>query len=337
MEFYMIKREARFLDPFNNFKEGIREFEIREDPLTGRRSRILYFPIREMKKPDLDPIIAKSKKFCPFCPEMTEKITPKFIPEHFKKDRYRVGEAICFPNAFPYDENGAVTVMTERHFVSIGEFTHEILSDSISCCVEFLRDVTASQPEAVYQSINWNYLPLAGSSIIHPHLQTIASRSPTNYYNDVLHSVEKYQSRDKGNIFVDLIENERKLGERFISETESIAWLASFSPMGVFDIIGIFKKYITPSDLTGETLHDIIDGILHTLSYINSLNMYSFNMSIYFLLHNEKFAPHMRICPRVSIPPNDTSEVNYMKMLHNEPMTIIKPEDVTSNIKKIWQ
>jgi UDPglucose--hexose-1-phosphate uridylyltransferase len=337
MKFYKIKKEARFLDPFNNFKERICECEIREDPLTGRRTRIFHFPVREMQKPDLDPIIAKSKKFCPFCPEMAEKITPKFIPELFKKDRYRVGKAICFPNAFPYDENGAVIVMTDRHFVSIGDFNHEILSDAISCCVEFFNDVSEGQPEAVYQSINWNYLPPAGSSIIHPHLQTTASTSPTNYYNDVLRSVEKYKRRDKGNIFVDLIENERKLDERFISETERIAWLASFSPMGVFDIIGIFKKHIKPSDLSGETLNEIIDGILHTLNYINSLNMYSFNMSIFFLLHNEKFAPHMRICPRVSIPPNDTSEVNYMKMLHNEPMTIIKPEDVTSNIKKIWQ
>ena len=203
--------------------------------------------------------------------------------------------------------------------------------------MEFLRDATASNPEAVYQSINWNYLPPAGSSIIHPHLQTVASTSPTNYYDDVLHSVERYQSGNGGDIFVDLIDNERKLGERFISETERIAWLASFSPMGVFDIIGILKNHITPSDVTGETLNDIIDGILHTLSYINSLNMYSFNMSIYFLLDNEKFTPHMRICPRVSIPPNDTSEVNYMKMLHNEPMTIIKPEELSINIRKIWQ
>jgi len=336
MELMREKKEARFLDPFNDFKESIRSCEIREDPLTRRRSRILHFPVRQMEKPDLRPLIEKSSEFCPFCPEMVEKITPKFIPENFPRERYRNGEAICFPNVFPYDENGAVTVMTEKHFVPIAEFSREVLRNAISCCVEFLNDVRNHQPDAIYQSINWNFLPLAGSSIIHPHLQITASSSPTNYYTDVLNSVAAYKKAKNGNLLHDLVLTEREKNERFISESDHLSWLVGFAPMGVFDIIGISKEALSPAELVGEILNETVSGILHTLKYIDSLNMYSLNMSIYFVLANEDFVPHMRICPRTSIPPHETSEINYMRMLHSESMTILMPEEVCGNIRDLW-
>jgi len=59
-------------------------------------------------------------------------------------------------------------------------------------------------------------------------------------------------------------------------------------------------------------------------------------MSIYFVLANEDFVPHMRICPRTSIPPHETSEINYMRMLHSESMTILMPEEVCGNIRDLW-
>ena len=59
-------------------------------------------------------------------------------------------------------------------------------------------------------------------------------------------------------------------------------------------------------------------------------------MSFFFHIGNENFVPHMRICPRVSIPPLDTCEINYMKMIHNEPMSTVKPETVSVDFKKFW-
>jgi galactose-1-phosphate uridylyltransferase len=73
------------------------------------------------------------------------------------------------------------------------------------------------------------------------------------------------------------------------------------------------------------------------LEYIDTLNMHSLNMSIYFLLDNERFVPHLRICPRVSIPPFGTSQINYMRMLHNETLTTLKPEEVCSDLRAIWK
>ncbi|HNX24600.1 MAG TPA: hypothetical protein PKG60_11180 [Spirochaetota bacterium] len=332
MEFKKVLKKATFLDPLNGFNQGGRECEIRTDPLTGRNTRILFFPARILPEPDLEILRKKDVGFCPFCTENIDKITPKFNPELFSKERYRVGEAVCFPNAFPYDENGAVTVMTEKHLVLIDEFTPEIIKDAVSCCVEFLVDVKEKQPEAVYQSINWNYLPIAGSSIVHPHLQITASSIPTNYYSDVL----KTMQITNHNIFTDLVDSETAEDKRFISRGEYYSWMIAFAPEGVFDLMAVSHEYFEPCDLKGGRLEELVAGILKTINFIKSNNIISYNMSFFFLPGNNEFTPHMRICPRTNVPPLDTSEINYMKMLHNEPMSTMKPELVAEEIKKIW-
>jgi galactose-1-phosphate uridylyltransferase len=333
MEFKKVLKKATFLDPMNGFSQGGRECEIRTDPLTGRNTRILFFPVRILPEPDIEAIKKKDTGFCPFCTENIEKITPKFNPELFSKERYRVGEAVCFPNAFPYDENGAVTVMTEKHLMLIDDFTPEIITDAVSCCVEFLVDVKEKQPEALYQSINWNYLPLAGSSIIHPHLQITASSIPTNYYSDVL----KTMKASNCSIFSDLVNSEIAADERFISRGEYFSWIIAFAPEGVFDLMAISHEYFEPCDLKGPRLEELVNGILKTIRFIKSNNIISYNMSFFFFFFNDGFIPHMRMCPRTNVPPLDTSEINYMKMLHNEPMSTMRPELVASEIKKIWE
>jgi len=332
VELKRILKKAIFLDPFNSFNLGGRECEIRTDPLTGRNTRILFFPERSLPEPNIDELKKRDTGFCPFCPDNIEKITPKFNPELFTKERYRAGEAVCFPNAFPYDENGAVTVITKKHLVLSDEFTESLLKDAFSCCVDYLIDVNSKQPEAIYQSINWNYLPEAGSSIIHPHLQIAASSIPTNYYTDIFKTMK---SSDK-NIFKDLVDTEISNDERFIIKDKYFSLMIAFAPEGIFDLLAVSHEYFAPKDLTGNRLDELIKNILKFIAFIRSYNILSYNMAFFFLVGDEGFVPHMRICPRTNVPPLDTSEINYMKMLHNEPMSTMKPEAVAAELKKVW-
>jgi galactose-1-phosphate uridylyltransferase len=336
MDFIKVVKTSSFLDPLQGFQAIERLSEVRYDPLTGHTMRILDFPIKELERTDLKVLIEKSKTICPFCPEFVELVTPKFHAE-LLRERYARGESLCVPNAFPYDENAAVTVMTRTHFLSLTDFTSEILSNAVLCCMEYLTDLIKIQPDAVYQSVNWNYMPLAGGSIIHPHLQVTASTTPTNYYTDIVVMLNKYHQEHNSYFWIDLIEKEQELGERFIARTGRIAWLSAFAPMGVFDVIGVMDGVYKPSEMQGTVIDDLVDGILKVLKYIDFLNMHSLNMSLYFLENNTLFTPHVRICPRVSIPPFGTSQINYMRMLHNEPMTTLKPEDVCNNIKPLWE
>ncbi len=336
MDFVCISKLSRYLDPMNGFAPVDACSEIRYDPLTGHSTRILNFPVRQVEKPDLTELIEKSKAICPFCPELVELVTPKFHPDLISTERFIRGGAICFPNAFPNDENAAVTVMSKSHYVPLSGFDDAILADSINCCIDYLEEISSRQPSAVYQSINWNYMPLAGGSIIHPHLQISASSTPTNYYSSIEPALSAYPEGN-GNLFWHaLVEKEKKQAQRFITEGENISWIVAFAPLGIFDIIGIIRNCTRASDLAGNVLSEMISGILRVLAYIDSLNMYSLNMSLYFRLDSSIFTPHIRICPRVSIPPFGTSQINYMRMLHNEPMTTVRPESVCEAIKSIW-
>lgn len=336
MEFVKVLKTSRFLDPAQGFGETRRYSEVRYDPLTGHSTRILDFPVREVKKNDLTGLIESSRQFCPFCPEVIKQVTPKFHPDLASRERYSRGQALCVPNVFPYDENGAVTVMTHRHYVGLSEFTPEIMEDAFLCCFQYLEDVASKQQDMVYQSVNWNYMPQAGGSIVHPHLQIAASSSPTNYYISSVPALERYRTDHGMDYWPDLVHEEKTRGERLIASSEALAWIVAFAPMGIFDVIGILSGVRSPGDIRGDILNRLARGTLNVMRYIDSLNMASLNMSLYFLAGSDLFTPHIRICPRVNIPPFDTSQINYMGMLHRETMTILKPEDICAGLKPMW-
>ena len=212
-----------------------------------------------------------------------EHVTPKFHPDLANRERYSRGKALCVPNAFPYDENGAVTIMTREHFMALNGFTSKIMTDAFECCFQYLLDVNVKQPDMIYQSVNWNYMPLAGGSIIHPHLQIAATSSPTNYYTSAVYGLSQYQDMHGSDYWPDFVEEESKRGERMIAFTKDISWIVAFAPMGVFDIIGVLKGLRSPEEIHGELLQDLVSGVLNVMRYIDSLNMSSLNMSIYFL------------------------------------------------------
>ncbi len=336
MRFEKIIKTSHFLDPFQSYAPVEKLSEVRVDPLTGSTSRILDFPVRQLEKTDLGPIAESTRQFCPFCPSMVEQITPKFDPSLVPRDRYRRGEAVCFPNAFPYDENGAVTVISREHFIPIDGFTGPLISDALECCAEYLTDVLPRQGEAVYQSINWNFLPLAGSSLVHPHLQVMASSTATNYYANITRALETYGRAHGGNFWDELIAGEERAGERFIARTGAVSWLTAFAPMGAFDVIGVLSGASRPADIPGALADEIARALVAVLRFIGSLNITSFNMAFYFVAGDASFTPHIRICPRIALPPLGTSEINYMKMLHGEPLTTMKPEDICVAIRESW-
>ena len=98
------KKFAHLHDPRRNFELAQVESEIRFDPLTGSTGRICHFSLANLSVPDLSGIVAESRAMCPFCPGKVESITPRFPEEVVPGGRMRRGEAVLFPNLFPYDD-----------------------------------------------------------------------------------------------------------------------------------------------------------------------------------------------------------------------------------------
>jgi len=338
IQFEKHARITRFLDPALNFEPNERPTEIRVDPLTGQTARLLHFPIRMLSKPDLEETVERSLQFgCPFCPQMIESVTPKFPPNLSEKERIRCGSAVLFPNMFPYDTFSAVAIFSDEHFMPLGDFGPELLRDGFRASQEYLASVGATEPEASrYCTINWNYMPLAGGTIIHPHLQIIAGRTGTNYHRMILEASEEYAAENSASYWADLIETESTLGERFIARVGGTTWLTSFAPKGFIDIMAVFEGIPTIDEITESDWMNFSRGLSAAMKYLDAQGFYSFNMAIYSGFGDEHFSTHAKLIPRALLPPMDASDINYFNMLHDEVLTIFKPEEICEQARDFF-
>ena len=338
MDFKKTVKVSRFLDPFDGFAPTERLSEVRSDPLTGHTCRILDFPVKELVRSNLEELVEKSRSGCPFCPDMIEIITPKFHPDLLRKERYQRGEALCFPNVFPYDENGAVTVMCREHYVALGDFSAEMLKNAIGCCIEYLGDLFCAQPDTVYQSVNWNYMPPAGGGLVHPHLQTILGEEPTRRVRALRDSALSYHGRTGHNLWKDFCVKERRMNERLIADTGSVIWLSSFAPGGMAgEVLFFFPGKTSLLSVSEGEIHEFLDGLSRVLSYFDSCNFISFNMAFYGTLkEDEHLWVQGRIMPRFLLPPLGTSDINYFEKIHDEIICPSLPEDLCREIGKLF-
>jgi galactose-1-phosphate uridylyltransferase len=328
--------ESTFLDPGNNFQPKTIKIEIRFDPLTGQISRI--FPLRQLilHRHDWTPYVEESKqKFCPFCPAVLEKVTPKFPEDIAPEGRIKVGDAVTVPNINPYEKYASVVVMSSRHYIPMEEIETTLMVDSFQAGLEYLRRAAAVDPAgASYASINWNYMPYAGGSLIHPHLQVLAGSQPSTYDNRLIKASVNYFKQHKSNYWEDLVDKEINNGKRYIGKTGNAHWLSVFAPRHVGDVIGIILGKQTIDDLSGQDLADFASGFKKVIDYYNRCNIVSFNAALYFA-HREDigFTVHARIVGRFTIFPLVGSDITHMQILHDDPWTVVLPEIIAGDLK----
>lgn len=327
---------GRYLDPFNNFQEKLVPFEVRYDEITGVASRILPYRVRIAQKPDIDSYLEKSpESLCPFCSSLFEKLTPKFTPDVITTGKFQRGDACLFPNAFPYDQNNNVAIFSSRHFVSLADLTAAFMQNGFRVCGDYFHRMAQMNLGYKYCSINWNYMPLSGGGLIHPHLQTLVSWKPTNYVQRLLTSAQNYAEASRGNLWRNLIILEREAKERFIAATGAISWFTSFAPKGMAgEIDFIFQEKSSFFDLTEANFDELLNGLSKIFGYLHLNNFMSFNMSLYAPMINDRhFWVQGKIVPRFAINPLGTSDINYFEKLHNEIICPVVPEELCRELQ----
>ena len=332
---------GHYLDPFNGFQEKKITIEARYDEITGVACRILPYRVRITQKPDTDYYLEKSpESLCPFCSDLFEKATPKFMPDIIEEGNFRRGEACLFPNAFPYDPNNNVAIFSSRHFVAMNELTPEFMRDGFAVCRDYFHRVVEMNLGYKYCSINWNYMPPAGGGLIHPHLQTIASHRPTNFMQKLLSSAQNYAASSNGDsLWNNLIALEKKADKRFIANTGAVCWLTSFAPKGMAgEIDFIFREKTSFFDLTESNFNDLLAGLSCVFSYLYTNNFISFNMSFYATMtNNNYFYVQGKIVPRFVVHPLGTSDLNYFEKLHNEIICPTVPEELCRELQPYFK
>lgn len=336
IEFRAVRETCRFLDPTRDFEPVEKVTEIRHDPLTGRSSRILEMGFAA-ERPDVDGMVERFRSgFNPFAPERRDVVTPKFMEgvEGVPGGRLARGEALVVPNLFPYDRYSAVTVLSDADFVPLGGFSERLLVDAFEADMEYLGKVRETDGGSCrHYSINWNYMPLAGGSLVHPHHQLIASPVPTNYLKDVEVGLAAYGGR----YFGDLAETEEG-GERWVGREGGISWLMGFAPMGHMDVLGIFPGRASLFDLTGEDLVALSRSLLKIFSYLEAAGFASFNFALYGLEGAEGFEVHCRLSPRFLLSNAlGTSDINYFEISHSESLAFFFPEAAAGTLRGFFE
>ncbi|MFZ1128685.1 galactose-1-phosphate uridylyltransferase [Methanoregula sp.] len=285
--------------------------QYREEHLTGLRCRIS--PERLKRHIDQPFSIPGEPAGCPFCRENIFSVTPTFA------DGTRIlrGESVTFPNMFPFAAWHTVTVITRDHTVPV--FTRQQIADALHAQVESLLRYDG------YPSINWNYLPSAGASIVHPHMQGIADRRPSWMTDRYLTVCREFHART-GNRYWDAVREQDRISDRYLFG-EEIFWSAHAVPVGEREVRGLLP--VARLDELESYTDTLAEGILEVLSLYRKLGTHAFNMAIFFGRETtEDFSAFCSLISRINPNPLSTSDSAFMERLHNEPIILTLPEDL---------
>ena len=337
MEFSAVSKETIMRNPLKDMAERRVPSEIRTDPLTGRTARICHFMKLQWEKPDFDRMVAGTETHCPFCPERIMKITPHFDPDLIPEGRLIQDDMVLFPNLAPYDALGAVATMGSRHYIPMTEITPHRISRAMTLAMAFFNRVAAAgHPEGIYHIVNWNYMPPAGSSLIHPHLQVFSSSSAPNLMREELTAAAAYMENTGHNFWDDLVATEKEREKRYLGRIGRTSWLTAYAPMGVAgDVLAVVEGAETTLELTPEDIMDIAVGLTRLMAAYDGMGIYSFNMNFFTGAAGDAHARfHLLFSPRTFFNQTlGTPDIGALRNLFNETLCMAYPEEINDLLK----
>lgn len=345
MEFACERRLARLHSPLKNFEIDEQVVEHRRDPLTGRRSIVLkgrrdyvkkYFQTDESS---LGETADRTRKNCPFCPEKAGKSTPRFPAKLVPEGVIQVGEARTFPSLFAHSEFNAVTVVANSHYLRPRELTGKILSDALEASTRYLRLVHEKNGETRYGAVLMNCLSPAGSTVVHPHMQALASDQPFNMLAEVDLRAREYWNVNGSNYWKDLIAEEKTRKERYLGPSGRSDWIMAYSPTGSEEVWGIARDVSDLTRASSNTLSSLADGFSRVLNFYDQAGIRSFN-AIVFSSPFGADSPHggvvVKTASRYGFQSHNVSDVWGLQYFLGESEVFDSPEDAAIELRKYF-
>jgi galactose-1-phosphate uridylyltransferase len=303
-------KNSSILDPTRNFEESIRTFEYRTDPLTRRNTTVIKGMMEYVSKflvsDDvlLNSLIEKTRVNCPFCPENVESKTPMFSENFVKGGRIFVGNIVVVPNFLGHAERSIVVVLSKEHHLKLNDFTSKMVFDGFKGGVTYLRRLKEVKPSIRFPAFIFNYMPPAGSSMLHPHVQVLVRDRPFYLVRLLLEKSKAYFESNGSNYWADLLEKERN-GERYVFGKNDVEWLVPFAPLrGINEAQAIVRGKSNLLEMTNKEWLELAEGTAKILQYYHKEGYISFNiilMSGPVNEHLDYFDVNLRIMSRPGI------------------------------------
>jgi UDPglucose--hexose-1-phosphate uridylyltransferase len=303
-------KQARILSPLKGFGEDLVTFEYRTDPLTGRNTTVikgmLDYICRFLVSDEelLKSLVEKTRVNCPFCPESVRDRTPMFTQDFFKEGRIFVGDAVVIPNLLGHAERSVLVVLSKDHHLKLEDFTPKLIFDGFKGGLAYLKRLSEVEPLIRFPVFIFNYLPPAGSSIFHPHMQVLARDRPFYLVRLLIEKSRGYYESNKSSYWSDLISKE-KGGERYLFESNGVPWLVPFAPLrGLNEVQAIVRGKSHLLELSEEEWLGLAEGLSKILRFYHKEGYICFNVILVsgpVNEHLEYFDVNLRVISRLGI------------------------------------
>jgi len=308
----------------------------RRDPLTGSSARILTGEkLRPEARPDLTELTTKPS-FCPFDSEYLERATASFPVELTPEGRIREGRAVVVPNIMAYATYSAVGIYDPgRHFLDLDELTPTLVGDALVAMVRHAQAVRCLDPAATWSSINANYLPPSGASLVHPHLQSAHDAYGLTSQRLLVAQSGTWQHRYGSSYWTTLVETEAD-GPRWIGRTGQVAWLTPFAPTGFHEVWGVVSEAADLTELTEQDARDLGQGLSQVLATYRAWNLASFNFAMIGggpFAREQGYQVVLKVLSRSNPEPCYRSDATYFERLLGEALIDLSPEEVAEGMR----
>ncbi|MGC9444197.1 MAG: hypothetical protein ACP5E9_04610 [Candidatus Methanospirareceae archaeon] len=316
------------------------ELEYRWDPLTGRLS-VLCPHLREKwteiycvrDEAWLAELIAASTEHCPFCRPLIDQVAAKFAPEQLDEETIVVDDVRVFPNLYPRTDFEAVITSPELHHLPLNECEPALLSRFLSAALDGITKAYRKNEQLLYPVIGGNYLPPAGASLVHYHMQLSMQRHPFEAVRELIEASEQYEKTEAGNFWLDLMAANK---DREILRTGNVYWYAPFAPAGFCEVRAIVTK---PSFATfsHEDVMSLAKGLAAVLKYYGDHGFAAFNFILYsgrMGSGNDSFLSGLQILARPNPRPNYLNiDSWYMPLLLRQAIVLERPEELARALR----
>ena len=289
--------------------------------------------------PDLDAIVSSSRAVCPFCPGKIEDGTPRFPEDIVAGGRVRRGEALLFPNLFPYDDLSAVAILCREHFHAMDAIPAKLIRDGLGVARDFFAIVSGNldSPRS-FGLVTWNYMPPAGASQVHPHLQVVLTSHSGNALDRQFQGEQAYFAHAGRCYWQDLLEQEERRAERWIGRENDVAWMVPYAPTGLLgDCLAVFPGRATLLDLTEADVDAFARSLVRILRGFAGRGLWSFNLSFFpdsFGAASGTRWLTAKLLPRFYLNPKlHVTDSSYLQLLLEEKLGMIYPEETAALLR----
>jgi UDPglucose--hexose-1-phosphate uridylyltransferase len=252
--------------------------EFRKDPVTGRWVIIATDRGRRPADFSREPVVAKSDRFCPFCPGHEQKTPLELLSYRQSGGPNEPGWTLrVVPNKFPalriegdFDRQGdglydrmngigahEVIIEAPEHNVTLGDMPEKRAEDIFWAIRDRILDLKKDQRLRFILAFK-NHGEAAGATLEHTHSQLIALPVVPRRVQEEMEGAKRYYDLKERCIFCDILRQESSTGSRVVLETEHFLVICPYAARFPFETWVVPRKHFSHfEDSDIPTFHNL--------------------------------------------------------------------------------